>query len=187
MKKISEREKRDLMEQVSYDPETGLFVWKRREVSSFKAGRYSQEAIARTWNRQWPGKPALRSRDSGGYLFGAVMGKKYLAHRAAFLHMTGEWPTNHIDHINGNRTDNCWSNLRQVSRVENQKNQKKYKNNTSGVMGVYPHCGGRWTARISHQGQEIYLGIFENFEDAVAARRVAEVDYGFHENHGRAA
>ena len=128
----------------------------------------------------------MTTLDTSGYCQGKLLGKPYLAHRVAFLVMTGDWPSGHVDHINGNRADNRWENLRQVTRFENQKNQKLYKNNKSGVMGVYfQRASEKWVARISLEGTEKYLGVFSDFEEAVAVRRAAEIKYEYHDNHGR--
>ena len=81
-----------------------------------------------------------------------------------------------------------FSNLRQVTRVENLRNQKRYSNNTSGAVGVYWHKREKkWEAGIRVKGKYIFLGYFDDKEEAVAAREKAERRYGFHLNHGRAA
>ncbi len=100
--------------------------------------------------------------------------------------MTGAMPEEHIDHINGIRDDNRWENLRPVNRATNQKNMKLFANNTSGVPGVRKSPNGlKWVSRIFTEGKEVHLGTFKNKEDAVAARKKAEIDYGVHANHGR--
>lgn len=94
--------------------------------------------------------------------------------------MTGEQPIN-IDHIDGNGLNNKWSNLRSVSHSVNGKNQKKHKTNTSGVSGVYYRKdSNRWRARIMVDDKAISLGTFKNKDDAIAARKEAEIKHNFY-------
>jgi hypothetical protein len=96
----------------------------------------------------------------------------------------GVWPTQLIDHINGDRADNRIVNLRQTTQSENMRNRRKSTNNTSGYVGVYK-VGAKWRARISVDSKNMNLGIYDTIEQAVQARKQAEIDYGYHENHGR--
>lgn len=100
----------------------------------------------------------------------------------------GEWPSQFLDHVNGDPTDNRIANLREVTNQENCKNKSINRNNKSGVIGVffYDHGGYQyWVAYIRAEGRHIGLGYFKRYEDAVAARKQAEIDYGYHHNHGR--
>ena len=103
-----------------------------------------------------------------------------------WAHFYGEWPTDEIDHINGNRNDNRIKNLRQVSRQENSRNMAAPSSNTSGVVGVC-FCNTRmmWMSYINLMGKMRHLGFFNSFNDAVAKRKAAERQFGFHKNHGR--
>ena len=80
------------------------------------------------------------------------------------------------DHINRNKLDNRQANLRTVTRSQNFMNINPRKNNTSGVKGVQRHAEG-WMARIKLNYKTIYLGYFKRFEDAVTARKNAELIY----------
>lgn len=85
----------------------------------------------------------------------------------------------HVDHINGDKLDNRRENLRIVTPQRNQVNRKqRNRNNTSGVRGVRRHgqCD-RWVAQITVNRKNIYLGLFGRFEDAVEARRAAELEH----------
>lgn len=156
-----------LKELLCYDPDTGDFT----RIKAVQAARVGDIA------------GCLGNR---GYIVIRINGKNYLSHRLAFIYMTGEFPEHHTDHINGNKTDNRWENLRAVTRGENMKNQKKRKSNTSGVMGVYWNkSSGMWQAQIKADGKQMYLGIFADINDAITARKQAEIDCGFHPNHGR--
>lgn len=99
--------------------------------------------------------------------------------------MTGEDP-NDIDHINGDPSDNRFVNLRNVSHQDNGRNMKLNKASTSGCPGVgFDKRRNVWCARIHLNYRNKFLGQFKSFDEAVAARRAAEVEFGFHENHGQ--
>lgn len=84
-----------------------------------------------------------------------------------------------VDHINGCSLDNRRSNLRIVTRSENQKNGKKRVDNRSGVAGVCWQKGnGKWRARINSQGIYIDLGCYDTLEEAKSARLEAEAKSG---------
>jgi hypothetical protein len=176
---------RDLLD---YDPETGRLVWRKRGPEWFRDGvRSSAYAQSVSWNKRFAGREALTARVNG-YLVGMLLGKGIRAHRAAFAWMTGEWPPEEIDHIDGNRANNTWANLRPASKSVNGKNQQRHSTNSSGTAGVsFDRRNKSWRARITVNGRLIYLGRFKSLEDAAAARKWAEAAFGFHENHGRAA
>ncbi len=84
----------------------------------------------------------------------------------------------HIDHINHNRTDNRKSNLRVCGVQENHYNQPKRKSNTSGIIGVsFNQHRKVYYAKIGVNGEKIFLGTFQNIEDAIKARLKAEKKY----------
>lgn len=122
---------------------------------------------------------------SGGYLAMFIGGKHYLAHRIIYMMMTGEWP-NHIDHINQNKQDNRWINLRSVTQADNNRNVPKSRNNSTGVTGVSLHKPtGRYRAYFSRNSQHTHLGLFDTIEEAKLAREEALKKHGYHANHGR--
>ncbi len=107
--------------------------------------------------------------DPKGYRSIYVAGHTYLAHRLVWLWCTGEWPTDMIDHIDGNPGNNHISNLRVATRAMNLQNQKRpRKDNTSGYLGVHLKKG-RFVARIGVHGKRIQLGSFTTAEQAYAA------------------
>jgi hypothetical protein len=170
-------------ELLTYDPETGVLTWLWRERKWF-----SRDQDWRSWNTRYAGKPALAALGSRGYRNGELFHRKYRAHRVIWLYHYGEWPSGQIDHINHVRTDNSIANLRIVSNDENQRNCSHSKNNTSGATGVHwDKSSGKWRAEIRAESRKIYLGLFIAFDDAVAARKAAEMHHGFHQNHGIAA
>lgn len=140
-----------------YDPATGLF-----------------ERLIRTHNRWKPGPTAGTLRPNG-YVIICVLAKQYRAHQLAWLYMTGRWPIDDIDHINRERSDNRWANLREATRKENMENAKTQHNNTSGFRGVYWDKKRLvWVAAIQHHKRAIYLGRFQTIVDAAAERLRAE-------------
>ena len=82
-----------------------------------------------------------------------------------------------IDHINRNKLDNRKSNLRFVTKSGNAANSKMFKNNTSGAKGVVQAKSGRWVARLTLNGKNIYLGTYDTFEQAIDARKKGEEKY----------
>ena len=129
------------------------------------------------------GEPFGKSYDLG-YVIGYFDGEQYYAHRVIYKMMTGEEPEI-VDHENGFRSDNRWSNLGNVTPLKNKQNLGVAKNNTSGITGVHVTRSGTFKASICVKRQRHWLGVFKNRDDAVAARRDAEKLYGFHPNHGR--
>ena len=145
----------------------------------------AREKCAR-WNAQFAGKPALITRSEEGYFTGQIFGRNVVAHRAAYAIHHGHWPKKLIDHIDQDPTNNRISNLRDVDQVENQRNRKRQANNSTGVTGVcWNKSHGRWHSYIKLRGKQTTLGFFEKFEDAVLARKDAELEYGFSPRHGQ--
>lgn len=118
-----------------------------------------------------------------GYLQVSIGKKEYLAHRIIWFMKQGNWPEQ-IDHINHNRKDNSWNNLREVQSRANQLNTTISKNNTSGFNGVRKVPSGKYYAYIMVNRKQIGLGTYDKFDDACAAREKANQLYGFHVNHG---
>lgn len=113
-----------------------------------------------------------------GYLISTVRG-----HRTQFIYMSrvimNITDKNYdVDHINHNTRDNRKSNLRIVTRTQNNMNRSIQSNNTSGVTGVrFEDRIQRWVAKITFNKHTINLGCFINFDDAVNARKEAEIKY----------
>lgn len=121
----------------------------------------------------------------GGYIETTVDYEKWLCHRLAFLYMKGEVPKE-IDHINGNRADNRWCNLREVTSKENSMNMKRHKHNTSGISGVdYDKRRNKWRVRIGDSTKRGgHIGYFDSIIDAKIARIKAEKEHNYTERHG---
>ena len=166
---------------LDYNPTTGLLTWLKRPSAMFKSARSFN-----SWNAKHAGKPALTSVNSGGYCHGLIFGKTYKAHRVIWALHYGEWPSDQIDHINHDRSDNRVANLRAVNNAQNQRNASRRVDNKSGTVGVFWHLSAnKWHAYINSGGVRVCLGFHERRSEAVAARKAAEVRLGFHQNHGR--
>lgn len=115
-----------------------------------------------------------------GYLVTHVDERTYSVHRIAWLMMTGSWPEYEIDHINGAPDDNRWSNLREATRAQNNRNTATRKDNSSGYRGVtFNKKLGRWSCVIVVDGVREYLGLFDTPAAAGAAYdERARVAYG---------
>lgn len=94
-----------------------------------------------------------------------------MAHRLAWLYMTGEWPKSEmVDHENTVRNDNRWSNLRDSTRTVNMENQRQaHKGSQSGLLGVSPRPNGAWVAQIQVSRKKLWLGEFSTPEQASTA------------------
>lgn len=146
-----------LKELLDYDKETGAFT--RR--------------VTRGW-RATAGSTAGTIKN--GYVLIRIDGVKYSAHRLAFLYITGEFPPKHIDHKNGDRSDNRFTNLRHASRSLNNRNVRAY--GTSGIRGVHwNRASNKWHAQIKIDGKSRHIGSFTTEKEAAAARHNAEIAY----------
>jgi len=152
-------------ELLNYHPDTGKLTWRVNKGPAY-AG-------------------SVAGYIANGYVRIRIDGKGYLAHRLVWLYTYGQMPKEHLDHINHNRADNRLSNLREVTQAENNRNLSKSKRNTSGITGVSFHkLTGLWVAQIQVNSKQIKLGAFGTIEEAAEARKLADIQYNFHENHG---
>lgn len=137
----------DVVASVSYDPETGVF--------RSKSWRNFGEKIGSIRN---------------GYTYLNIFGAWFRASRVAWLLQTGSWPKHHIDHINGDRTDNRFSNLRDIPQaINNQNLRTPRRTNKTGFLGVdLCKTTNRYRASIRSKGKNITLGRFDTPEEAHA-------------------
>ncbi len=159
----------ELLRLLDYNPETGILVWKIRPAHRVMIGDIAGSVDSST-----------------RYLQIRIKGVLYYSHRLIWKIVTGKDPVGEIDHENGNRQDNRFQNLRDASKHINSKNKCIPSNNYSGVIGVTWHQQGlKWCAAITENREKEHLGLFDNIEDAAAARKLAEKAHAFHDNHGR--
>ena len=172
---------------ISADIESGELRWKHRGKLFFKASKTrTVEHVCNNWNSQYAGQLALNSVDGSGHLTGRIFNRLIYAHRAMFALVHGNWPTQSIDHINGNPADNRPCNLRDVSHKMNLRNQSLRRTNTTGISGVYWNKRlSKWAAAIVVDGRSIHLGFHDDMSAAAIARYQALDRYGFHHAHGR--
>jgi hypothetical protein len=172
---------------IRYDPDTGEMTWLSASPAMFKDGkRHSAATRCAIWNAKYPGKSALAYREPNRpYAYGDILGVKYYAHRVAFALMTGRWPRI-VDHIDDDKTNNVWSNLRDGSVSDNARNASLRANNKSGQSGVwFDAARQKWVAEIvTAAKKKKFLGRYANIEDAILARRDAQRQHGYSERHG---
>lgn len=143
-----------LMSLCLYDPATGIFTWR----------------IARPKCK--PGA-VVGVREPRGYVVAKLDYRLYYLHRLAWLYMTGEWPVDDVDHIDRDKSNNRWGNLRAATAKQNAENSGLRKSNRSGVTGV-SKWNGYWVARIKSNYKSKTIGYFKDFDSAVKARKEAE-------------
>lgn len=167
-----------LKEALDYDPETGVFAWKERPRHHF------------TCDWSWKVQGSRKGTEAGyldptGYIQLRIKNVLYKAHRLAFLYMEGAFPEQEVDHINHQRADNRWSNLRPVSGWDNSKNCTRRTDNKSGHTGIcWASQKKLWLVQISISKKNKFIGYYHDIEDAIEARKKYETKYNYHENHG---
>lgn len=174
-----------LNQMLDYNAETGRLTWKARDISFFTEGGHTAAHNRDKWNKKFAGKPALTCVGSDGYLKGAIANKTTRAHRAIWKMMTGQDPET-VDHVDGNRANNVWGNLRDVPTKVNTKNSARPSSHTNPHVGVRK-SGEGWQAYLNADGNFVHFGVFKTIEEAIAARKAGQIAYGFHPNHGRLA
>ena len=169
-----------LKECLHYDEMTGIFTWLNRPEAHFSSIRKAEYV-----NRRYSGKRAGKI-NAHGYREIKIFGRYYREHRLAWMYVNGSLPCDEIDHINHSKTDNRIQNLRVVSPGENSRNRPAQSNNSSGCTGVYfDQKTGLWIPRIWVNRKQIRLGCYKSKEAAIQRRKSAEIEYGFHKNHGK--
>lgn len=132
-----------LRELLHYDPETGVFTRKVRTAQRHQVGDRADYGI--------------NTGGMKGYRTVALDSRKYLAHRAAWLYVYGEWPNDQIDHMDGDPSNNRIANLRDVPDGVNKQNKRRPKKTSkSGFLGVYFHQN-RWYARVQLNRRQVYM------------------------------
>ena len=152
---------------LDYDLDTGIFTWKVNKSQRTKIG------------------------DVAGWLYNGyreieINYKKYKLHRLAWLYVNGEMPKNLIDHIDGNRSNNKISNLREATYQENSENYKTPITNKSGIKNVSWYKSlNKWVVVISIKNIKKTIGYFDNLEFAelvaIEARNKYRLEFA---NHG---
>lgn len=164
----------------------GVLHWKPRTENQFKSGKEF-----RRWSTRYAGKEAggmiHPKRSKTAYRDVSVGKKRYFAHNIIWEMAFGPIDQGYlVDHIDGNGLNNSLENLRIVSATGNAKNKPRYESNSSGVSGVHCEGGsGTWISRVSVKGKRVVVYRGKSKSEAIYARRIAMLDAGYHENHGR--
>lgn len=155
---------------LSYDEFTGIFTW---------INKPSPNAPVNI------GERADKLHKTSGYHRIQIFGRRYQAHRLAWLYMYGEFPSGYVDHKNTNKTDNSKTNLR-LAEGKNALNSKVSNSSTTGIKGVsYHKLTGKFMARIQFNKEKYNLGLFNRWEDAEDAVRMKRIElHGEFVNHG---
>ena len=154
---------KEVTELVQYCPDTGIFTWKTK-----------------TCRKVVPGKSA-GSKNANGYIQIKLNKQFYYGHRLAWFFVHHEWPTEEIDHVNGDPSDNRLCNLRQATSAQNKQNRQARKDCKSGIRGVYLRKDTqKWKAELRHNKKLISLGSFNTLDEAAMARKVAEMQLFTH-------
>lgn len=153
----------------------------------FEYNPLTGEVFGLNWGKSRKRKLLTSVSELGYYRVLTVINGKQRAlplHRVAYeMHTNQLLGTYVIDHIDHNKLNNTFSNLRKVTRLENNRNLGKRHSNTSGVSGVYQLPSGKWRVQIRVNGKNAHIGCFDTREAAALAKIKANADYGFHPNH----
>lgn len=142
-----------LRKYLSYDAATGVFI----RVVGMRGPRASAGCIAGSVRKD-------------GYRRMKFAGADQYAHRLAWLYVTGALPAEHIDHIDGNPSNNAFSNLREATNSENMQN-----NRTSKGVSIHKNSG-LWRCRLNVRGRTVVTTYHKTQSEAglayLAAKRL---------------
>ena len=155
----------ELTERLTYEPDTGIFRYAKTGPG------FSKKPVG----------TVAGCTDERGYMLIRLKNRMYYMHRLAWFYVTGNWPEHEVDHINGNRGDNSWRNLREATRYQQVQNQALSTRNKSGYQGVSWSMFGKWVAQISIAGKRYNLGYFTDPAEAYEAYKKAKAaGHDFH-------
>lgn len=154
-----------LFECLDYNPSNGLLTWKRRPREHFKTKRAWS-----VWNARYSSKLA-GSVTRFGYI-SVSLGGHYQAHRLIWKMITGLDPQIDVDHVDLNKSNNRWVNLRAADDRQQVWNRNVRKDNYLGIKGVKRNHK-RYMARLVVDGNDKYLGTFDTPEEAASVREAA--------------
>lgn len=135
----------ELKRHLHYDAETGVFTWLVNRTNGVKAGD----------------KAGVLAR---GYVVFCLKNRQWSAHRLAFLYMEGRFPSDFIDHVNGQKDDNRWVNLREANNSENQRNRSGTGSNCGIKNVTYVRNRDKYQVSLKVDGREKFIGYFQDLE-----------------------
>lgn len=138
---------------LSYNPTTGALISTRRSNEGIELGSFDLQGYGRL----------------------VINGRQFKAHRVIWFIMTGVEPIETVDHINGNRSDNRWSNLREATGIENSRNRKP--NGHLSHKGVQRLPSGRFRVRIQQSGRRMTIGTHDTMAEALKSYNIAAKKY----------
>lgn len=145
---------------LAYDAETGCLTWVNPASHRVRKG------------------DIVTSVRADGYIQVGIAGRRYMAHRVIWLMVTGSWPTNLVDHKDGDKTNNRWVNLRCATHVLNAQNLRRgHKDSKHGLLGVSFIRGRKknpFRSELRVDGRSVYLGTFPTPETAHSAYLAAK-------------
>lgn len=156
-----------LKEHLHYNPDTGDFTRLLATCGKVKVGDVAGYTTVR------------------GYCVIRLLGKIRKAHRLAFLYMEGAFPENVVDHIDGDPSNNAWTNLRACSVDENAQNARLRKDSSSGVKGVhFDKRSQKWVVQVRRNSIRTNLGYYDDLELAeLVATEARELYHGAYAKH----
>jgi hypothetical protein len=151
-----------------YDPETGRLTWRLRPATS---------KVNKNFNARFAGKEA-GTIESWGYRQLRIYGKLQMAHRVIWKMVTGNEPPDHLDHRNGEPSNNRWINFRSADSFSNAWNRAPNCNNTSGFSCIYPlntkrASSKKFRVQMQIDGRKAFVGDYHTIEEAKAAYETA--------------
>jgi hypothetical protein len=150
----------ELRQLLDYDPNTGHLTW----IKKINKGTVL--------------KSRAGTKQADGYRSVKLYGRKYLEHRLIWCWVHGDYPSQHLDHINHIRDDNRIINLREVTISENARNRLT-RNSRTGEKGIwYCRRRKRYIAEIVLNGKKIYQASFEDPDEAIKQRKLKEIELG---------
>ena len=153
-------------ELLDYNSGTGVFTWKPRPPELFKGPR-----AGAIWHARYCGQRAGHLSKALGYETIRIFDRAHFAHRLAWMHVTGDTPSGEIDHINCEKSDNRFENLRDVLPQWNKQNVRRAPRKVSLMpLGVYlvarDNLKMPYTAQLSFNGKMLHLGYFLTADEA---------------------
>jgi hypothetical protein len=145
----------DLKRLFTYDTLTGHFIRNITVSHSAKKGDIA-------------GSPCIE----GGYIHISIKKRQYYAHRLAWIYMHGTLPPIYIDHIDRNKGNNAWKNLREADEVQSCCNRVETSSSAYRGVSKLTKNSKRWRAKIKYNGSHIHIGTFDTALEAAKAYNI---------------